>query len=98
MSHKAYDIPLTDHCSLLQQFFYQIKADDIEVCMEDGHIIAADGYGNRWEDAEVYDFVLNECLTWDINGNLKDGFASISDDLAAALKRHAASYEVKIRN
>lgn len=98
MSHKTYEISLTVQCSLLQTFFYQIKANDIEVCIEDCHIIAADGYGNRWEDAEVYDFILNECLAWDINGNLKDGFTSISDDLAIAIKRHAALYGIKIRN
>lgn len=98
MSHKAYEIQLADHCSILQQFFHQFKADDIDVYVKDSHIIAVDGYGNQWKDAEVYDFVLNECLAWDTNGNLKDGFASVSNDLAAALKRHAASYEVRIRN
>lgn len=57
MSHKAYEIQLTDHCSILQQFFHQFKADDIDVYVKDSHIIAVDGYGNQWKDAEVYDFV-----------------------------------------
>lgn len=97
MNHKPNEFLLINHCALLQQFFRQIKIDDIDVYEHDGHIIAADDYGNQWEDARVYDFALNECLAWNKNGDLKDGFASVSNDLSTALKIHAAAYGVTIR-
>lgn len=93
----AEEIPLEDKCSTLQQFFYCIKADDIYVFVQDEHIIATDAEGNHWENAEIYDFALNECLRWDKNGDLMDGFAAVSSEMAQHLKYQASAYSVTVK-
>ncbi|MBQ8248098.1 MAG: hypothetical protein IJZ42_13300 [Lachnospiraceae bacterium] len=60
-----------------------------------GHIEVKDDEGNVWEDAEVYDFVLNECLGFEPDGKLQFGYGAISQELADTLKAHALSYGVK---
>lgn len=93
----AKDIPLDEKCDTLQRFFYCIKADDIYVFVQDEHIIATDNDGNHWEDAEIYDFALNECLGWQKNGDLMDGFAAVSNEMAQRLKYQASAYGVTVK-
>lgn len=79
----------------LDLVFTRMKMDDVCVDATYPHLIVKDEEGNRWEDAEIYDFVLNECLAFDEDGALHWGFGAISQELTNTLKAHANSYGIK---
>lgn len=81
----------------LCDFFWKSHMEDVTVTEDKrGHLVAKDSEGNRWRDAEIYDFVLNECLGFEPDGTLQFGFGAISQELADTLKAHAAAYGVLV--
>lgn len=80
----------------LDTFFSFSKMDDCYIDQTYPHLIVKDGEGHRWKDAQVYDFVLNECLAFEKDGTLQFGFGAISQSLADTLVSHAKSCGVKI--
>ena len=93
--HAAQEKYVGEKIDALCDFFWASHMEDV-VITEDkrGHLVAKDGAGNRWKDAEIYDFVLNECLGFEPDGKLQFGYGAISQDLADTLKAHAAGYGV----
>ena len=54
----------------------ELKMDDIQVKFDTnlGCIVATDNQKNRWLDREIYEFLINECLGWNADGSLQEGF------------------------
>ena len=93
---KAQDDHMAEKIDALCDFFWKSHMEDVFVSeYKRGHFMARDGDGNRWKDAEIYDFVLNECLGFEPDGKLQFGYGAISQDLADTLKAHAAEYGIK---
>lgn len=76
--------------------FFRDSHMEYVVVIEDarGNLIAKDDEGNKWKNEKIYDFVLNECLGFEPDEKLQQGFGAISQDLADTLKSHALSYGV----
>lgn len=87
---------LEDEVFALEQFFCCLQIEDMEISAEDGHLMAMDEWGNSWVDEEIYDFALNECLSFDAGGKLIDGFIVNQDYLQPVLD-YAARRGVEIR-
>ena len=67
------------------------KIDDIVVEFDGDTIVASDNDGNKWKGAELYHFLLDEVLAFDIYGNLMDGLdvnSNIIDSVKAFAKRY----------
>ena len=75
MSNPSWeDNVLEDEAYALEQFFLCLQIEDMNISVSDGHLIATDECGNVWRDNEIYDFALNECLTFGPDGKLIEGF------------------------
>ena len=85
---------LSEKADFLESFFMAQKINmDIEE--KDGHLIAKDEEGNRWQDAEIYDFALNECLAFSKDGALPFGFGA-AEEYVEQLKADAKDFGVEI--
>ena len=77
----------------LDDLFRACKIDDITVSF-DGKTLIAKDEENVWKDAEVYDFILNEVLAFEVDGLLVKGL-SMDSQLVAEVAKNAAKYKVK---
>lgn len=66
---------LDEIANFLDNFFYKQKMDDIVVDV-DGHQIVASDDENVWRDASIFEFIFDDCLVFDSEGNLADGLAA----------------------
>ncbi len=85
---------LEDRAAFLEDFFWKQKII-MGVWVEDGHLIAEDDEDNRWVDAEIYDFAVNECLCFYPDGTLSDGLAP-AEPFAERLVKDAKEFGVEI--
>ena len=75
---------LVGRADTLQTVCFQLNIDDMEVKVKsapnkDYHIVAKDAQNNFWKDGQIYDFLINECLGWNPDGSLQDGYGRITD-------------------
>lgn len=77
---------LENEAYALERFFTCLKIEDIRIVVKNGHLVATDTCGNRWKDNQIYDFALNECLTFGPDGNLIKGFVVAADCLNPILE------------
>ena len=61
---------------------------------EDDTIVLIDDDGNEWKGAEMYDFLLNEVLTFSEDGKLVDGYG-IDDRMVLSVVEYAKKYGVE---
>lgn len=92
----AQDNYMGEKIDALCDFLWASHMEDI-IVFEDApyHLCMRDVDEQQWEEAEIYDFVLNECLGFEPDGKLQFGYGAISQELADTLKAHALSYGVK---
>ena len=45
-----------------------MKIEDISIEIRDNQLVAFDSDGNKWVENEIFDFALNECLTFGADG------------------------------
>ncbi len=83
-----------EELSVLQRFFAASKADDISVGYVGSRLIAEDGE-NVWENEAIYNFIVNEMLSFDENENLIEGF-DYDTELIDAIKYYTSQYGVPI--
>ena len=76
----------------LDELFRACKIDDITVSF-DGKTLIAKDEENVWKDAEVYNFILNEVLAFEVDGLLVKGL-SMDSRLVTEVVKNAAKYEV----
>ena len=81
-----------EELNTLDELFRACKIDDITVSF-DGKTLIAKDEENVWKDAEVYDFILNEVLAFEVDGLLVKGL-SMDSKLVAEVVKNAAKYEV----
>ena len=79
----------------LDNIFHALNMDDIIITIKDNNLIASDNYGNRWRNEEIYDFIFNDALQLDSNGNLLEGYY-VKPDLLKQIKSYAKQHNVKI--
>jgi hypothetical protein len=89
------DEELYEMAKFLQKFFAKQKMDDITLEVDNGHICAFDDDDNKWCDAELFDFIINEVLAFDSEGNLSDGLGA-AEPFAEKLKEYANKFGVQI--
>ena len=87
-------VELEDRAAFLEDFFWKQKIT-MGVSVEGGHLVAEDDEDNRWVDAEIYDFAVNECLCFNPDGSLSDGL-SAAEPFAGRLVKDAKEFGVEI--
>lgn len=95
---EAQDKYMGEKIDALCDFFWKSHMEDM-IIFEDvpGHLVVRDEDEQQWEEGEIYDFVLNECLGFESDGKLQFGYGAISQELADTLKAHAAAYGVVVQ-
>lgn len=93
--HAAQEKYAGEKIDALCDFFWASHMEDMIVFEPSpGHLAARDEDETQWEDGEIYEFVLNECLGFEPDGKLQFGYGAISQELADTLRAHAAGYGV----
>ena len=85
---------LSEKANFLNDFFMAQKIN-LDVIEKNGHLVAKDDEGNKWQDAEIYDFALNECLAFNKDGALPFGFGA-AESYVEQLKADAKDFGVEI--
>lgn len=85
---------LDDKADFLVDFFWAQKIT-MSVDSVGGKLVAKDDEGNKWCDAEIYDFALNECLCFEADGSLSSGLAA-AEPFVERLKEDAKEYGVEV--
>ena len=70
------------------------KIDDIVVEFDGDTIVASDNDGNKWKGAELYQFLLNEVLTFGADGKLVEGL-SVDERIINNVLDYAKKYGVE---
>jgi len=70
------------------------KIDDIVVEFDGDTIVASDNDGNKWKGAELYQFLLNEVLTFGADGKLVEGL-SVDERIINSVLDYAKKYGVE---
>ena len=70
------------------------RIDDMVVEFEGDTIVASDNDGNKWKGAEVYYFLLDEVLGFDVYGNLMDGY-DVDSNIVDSVREFAKRYGVE---
>lgn len=86
---------LSQEVDALSSFFIGIKIEDIEIAIKNEQLVASDSYGNCWTENEIYEFALNECLTFGADGKVIDGYDVNQENLDLVLY-YAARRKVAI--
>lgn len=86
---------LEDEAYALEQFFLCLQIEDMSISIVGEHLVATDDCGNMWRDNEIYDFALNECLSFGSDGKLIDGLI-VNDDYLNPILKYAELREVRI--
>ena len=95
LTEELSDDELYEMAKFLQKFFAKQKMDDITLEVDNGHLCAFDDDGNKWVDASLYDFIVNEVLAFDKDGNLSSGLGA-AEPFAERIKADAAKFGVQI--
>ena len=66
---------LDEIANFLDKFFYKQKMDDIVVDVNDNQLVAKDDE-YEWRDASIFEFIFDDCLSFDSEGNLMAGFGA----------------------
>lgn len=75
--------------------FFDAQLINMSIDVKDGHLLAKDDEANKWKDAEIYDFALNECLCFEKDGSLASGLAA-AEPYVERLKADAKAFGVEI--
>lgn len=95
MAAKAKDDILLEEVDALDTILSCMKIEDITIKVVKGRLIADDADGNHWEENEIYDFILNECLAITPNGDLARGLC-IKQEFLDSVLHYAAQRGVKV--
>lgn len=78
----------------LDRLFRAMKMDDMTADFDEkGNLVCTDDMNNKWVNAELYDFIINEALCFGADGKLVEGI-SIDDELLEKIKAYAAEHAV----
>lgn len=78
----------------LDRFFRAMKMDDMTADFDEkGNLVCTDDMQNKWVNAELYDFIINEALCFGADGKLVEGI-SVDDELLEKIKAYAAEHAV----
>ena len=92
---KSKEELLIEEANALDSLFMSMKIEDISIEIRDNQLVAFDSDGNKWVENEIFDFALNECLTFGADGHLIDGYC-INEELLDQILHYAAQRDVKI--
>ena len=95
MAAKAKDDILLEEVDALETILSCMKIEDITIKVVKDRLIADDADGNHWEENEIYDFILNECLAITPNGDLARGLY-IKQEFLDSVLHYAAQRGVKV--
>lgn len=82
-----------DELNTLNDLFHACKMDDI-IVEYDGDTLLAYDDENTWKNAEVYQFILDEVLSFDIYGNLMEG-NYVDEKIIVSIKDYTKNYGVE---
>lgn len=83
-----------EELNTLDRFFRAMKMDDMTADFDEkGNLVCTDDMQNKWVNAELYDFIINEALCFGADGKLVEGI-SVDDELVEKIKAYAAEYSV----
>ena len=92
---KSKEELLVEEANALDSLFMGMKIEDISIELRDNQLVAFDSDGNKWVENEIFDFALNECLTFGADGHLIDGYC-VNEELLDQILHYAAQRDVKI--
>ena len=92
---KSKEELLIEEANALDSLFMGMKIEDISIEIRDNQLVAFDSDGNKWVENEIFDFALNECLTFGADGHLIDGYC-VNEELLDQILHYAAQRDVKI--
>lgn len=95
---KIYNDSIADRrdeeLNTLDRLFRAMKMDDMTVSFDEkGNLVCTDDMNNKWVNAELYDFIINEALCFGADGKLVEGF-EMDDELIEKIKAYAAEHAV----
>lgn len=95
---KIYNDSIADRrdeeLNTLDRLFRAMKMDDMTVSFDDkGNLVCTDDMNNKWVNAELYDFIINEALCFDADGKLVEGLSMV-DELVEKIKAYAAGHGI----
>lgn len=83
-----------EELNTLDRLFRAMKMDDMTVAFDEkGNLVCTDDINNKWVNAELYDFIINEALCFGADGKLVEGF-EMDDELVEKIKAYAAEHAV----
>ena len=83
-----------EELNTLDRLFRAMKMDDMTVAFDEkGNLVCTDDMNNKWVNAELYDFIINEALCFGADGKLVEGF-EMDDELVEKIKAYAAEHAV----
>lgn len=83
-----------EELNTLDELFRAMKMDDMTVSFDEkGNLVCTDDMQNKWVNAGLYDFIINEVLCFGADGKLVEGF-EMDDELVEKIKAYAAEYSV----
>ena len=92
---KSKEELLIEEANALDSLFMSMKIEDISIEIRDNQLVAFDSDGNKWLENEIFDFALNESLTFGADGHLIDGYC-VNEELLDQILHYAAQRDVKI--
>ena len=95
---KMYNDSIADRrdeeLNTLDRLFRAMKMDDMTADFDEkGNLVCTDDMQNKWVNAELYDFIINEALCFGADGKLVEGF-DMDEDLIEKIKAYAAEHAV----
>ena len=95
---KMYNDSIADRrdeeLNTLDRLFRAMKLDDMTSDFDEkGNLVCTDDMQNKWVNAELYDFIINEALCFGADGKLVEGF-DMDEDLIEKIKAYAAEHAV----
>lgn len=76
LEHQDYEI------NCISKLLEALQIDDVNHGFyENGEFFAVDADGYHWNKKEFYDFLLNDCLSFDYNGDLIEGYGAVTDEI-----------------
>ena len=92
---KSKEELLIEEANALDSLFMSMKIEDISIEIRDNQLVAFDSDGNKWVENEIFDFALNECLTFGADGHLIDEMCI--RDRSGSVLRHPAMLPYTLR-
>lgn len=83
-----------EELNTLDELFRAMKMDDMTADFDEkGNLVCTDDMNNKWVNAELYDFIINEALCFDADGKLVEGLSMV-DELVEKIKAYAAGHGI----